>query len=96
MRRDEALTLLSRHRDDLKGFGVKSLHLFGSLARDEAGPESDADLLVEFDRPVGLFAFIRLQSFLEGVLGRRVDLVTAGALKSGLRERIQKEAVRAA
>jgi len=40
---------------------VRSLELFGSVARGEAGPNSDVDLLVEFDRPVGLFHFFRVQ-----------------------------------
>ena len=50
---------LRRHRQDLAArFFVKSLALFGSVARDEAGAGSDVDLLVEFDRPVGLLHLI--------------------------------------
>jgi predicted nucleotidyltransferase len=44
-----------------EGLGVRSLDLFGSVARGDAGPGSDVDLLVEFDRPVGLFHFFRVQ-----------------------------------
>jgi len=54
MRQQEALAILSTHQTALKGFGVKSLLLFGSVARDEARADSDVDLLVEFERPVGL------------------------------------------
>ncbi len=54
--------------------GVRSLELFGSLARGDARPASDVDLLVEF-QPVGLFQFFRVQRRLEAILGRRVDLV---------------------
>jgi predicted nucleotidyltransferase len=57
--------LLKRHQADLRQRGVKSLAAFGSLARGEATSSSDIDLLVEFDRPVGLFEFIRLKLYLE-------------------------------
>jgi len=75
--------------------GVKSLALFGSAARDEAEPGSDLDLLVEFAEPVGLFRFLDLKARLEALLGCAVDLVTPGALKRQLRDRILREAVRA-
>jgi len=55
---------------------VKSLILFGSVARNEARPDSDVDLLVEFDRPVGLFTFVRLKRYLEEILDSTVDLGT--------------------
>ena len=51
---------------------------------------------MEFDRPVGLFAFSRLRFYLQEILGCPVDLVTPDALTQQLRERILKEAVRAA
>ena len=57
MRRDEALRLLAAHREEIARFGVKSLAIFGSVARDEAGPDSDVDVLVEFSVPVGLSHF---------------------------------------
>jgi hypothetical protein len=94
MTRDELVRLLSQHRSELQErFGVKSLALFGSAAREEAGIESDVDLLVEFDRPVGLFEFIDLKDFLERLLGRKVDLGTPESLKPRLRERVLKEAI---
>ncbi len=97
MKRDEALRILSEHREELKEFGVKRLAVFGSVARDEAGPESDVDLLVELDgRPFGLFKFVDLKNRLEEILGRPVDLVTEDALKRQLRDRILKEAIPAA
>lgn len=96
MRRDDALKTLRTHHADIKGFGVHSLILFGSTARDEARPDSDVDILVEFRHPVGYFALARLSTYLEQLLGSRVDLVTAGALTEHLREQIQQEAVRAA
>ncbi|HEX2187891.1 MAG TPA: nucleotidyltransferase family protein [Longimicrobiaceae bacterium] len=96
MRRDEALKILREHKAELDAMGITSLSLFGSVARDEAGPESDVDLLVEFEDVVDLFEFVRVKLQLEGILGRRVDLVTPRALKRQLRKRILGEAVRAA
>jgi hypothetical protein len=91
--RDEILRVLSEHRADLARLGVKSLALFGSAAREETGAESDVDLLVEFDRPVGLFQFIEVKEFLEGVLGGPVDLGTPQSLHPRLRERVLREVV---
>ncbi len=93
MKKDEILRLLAEHRRELDGFGVGSVAIFGSAARDEARPDSDVDVLVEFSAPVGLFGFVRLKNYLEGLLGRTVDLVTPDALKERLREEILKEAV---
>ena len=96
MRRDAIVAVLTAHRDDLRALGVQDLRLFGSFARDEARADSDVDLLVEFDGPVGLFAYVRLQRQLATWLGRTVDLVTPDGLKPALRERVLREAVRAA
>jgi uncharacterized protein len=93
MRRDDVLALLAARWAELTERGVAALALFGSVARDEARPDSDVDLLVDFGRPVGLFAFLDLKEYLEALLGRRVDLVTRPALKPQLRERILKDAV---
>ena len=71
---------------------MKSLKLFGSVVRGEARPESDIDILVEFVRPVGLLAFVRLKHRLAELLGRPVDLVTPEALKPTLRDGILNEA----
>jgi uncharacterized protein len=93
MLQERALEILSKHRHELQQFGVRSIALFGSVVREEARPESDIDILVEFGRPIGLLAFLQLQHRLEDLLGRRVDLVTPAALKRQLRDRILKEAV---
>lgn len=95
MERDEALRVLSEHREELRRFGVRRLAVFGSVARDEAGPRSDVDVLVEFDPEahVGLFEFVRLKDYLEEVLGREVDLGTFRSLKRRMRERVLGEAV---
>jgi predicted nucleotidyltransferase len=71
-------------------FGVKSLGLFGSIARGEASPGSDVDILVDFDAP-SFDHYMDLKFYLEERLGRRVDLVLKGSLKPALRERILRE-----
>lgn len=96
MQRDEALKILADHRQDLERFGVKSIAIFGSVARNEARADSDVDVLVEFAAPVGLFELVRLGDYMESVFGRRVDITTPGGLKRQLRDRILQEAVYAA
>ncbi|MEW5722700.1 MAG: nucleotidyltransferase family protein [Thermodesulfobacteriota bacterium] len=89
----EIVTKLAAHRDELREMGVASLAVFGSAARDEAGPRSDIDLLVEFLRPVGFFHFFKVQERLAEILGvDRVDLVSKPAVIPELRERIFAEA----
>ena len=95
-RRDDILRALAASRDRLAPFHVRSLSVFGSVARDEATEESDVDILVEFEEPVGIFEFVRLRRLLEEVVGRRVDLATPQALKDRIRQRVLAEAVRAA
>jgi predicted nucleotidyltransferase len=96
MRRDEALAILLAHREELHRRGVRSLALFGSVARDEGRPGSDVDLLVELERPAGLFTLIDVRRYLEEILGREVDLVTRGGLKRQVRQRVLAEAIDAA
>ncbi len=95
MRREQAIRLLSNHLDEIRRrFDVESLSLFGSVARDQAGPVSDLDILVAYTRTPGLFGFLDLKEYLEGLLGCPVDLVTRNALKRQLRNKILQESVR--
>ncbi len=87
-------TLKQKNAELTKQFGVKSLQLFGSVARNEATSSSDVDLLVEFDRPVGYFGLFALQDYLENLLGCSVDLGTVNSLKPRLRERVMGELIR--
>lgn len=96
MQRDETLAILGAHRDELRSRGVKSLAIFGSVARDEARPDSDVDVLVEIERPMGLFGFLGIQEYLEQILGCEVDLGTPESLKPAVRDRVLQEAVRVA
>jgi predicted nucleotidyltransferase len=93
MRRDETLSVVRENWPDLARHGVRSLAVFGSTARDEARPDSDVDILVNFAPPVGLFEFVRVQMLLENLLGRTVDLVTVDALRPTMRAQILAEAV---
>jgi len=93
MSREEILRSLHEVRLELQRRGVRSLAVFGSVALGNSSPESDLDVLVEFDRPVGLFDFMRLKFYLEQVVGCKVDLVTAEALRPALRDRILGEAI---
>ena len=98
MTRDEALRTIGANLDDLHRMSVRSVSIFGSVARDEATDASDVDLLVEFDEGarVGLFHFIEVKQFLERLLGCSVDLGTAETLKPRIRDRILQEAIRVA
>ena len=94
MKKNKILEILRGHRDELrKRFGVKSLAVFGSVARGEAGPESDVDILVEFEGRATFDRYIGLKFFLEDLLGRRVDLVTRKALKPRMRPYVEREAI---
>jgi predicted nucleotidyltransferase len=89
--------VLQEHRSELSTkYGVRSLSLFGSAARNEASSSSDVDLLVEFDRPVGYFGLFALQDQLESLLGCKVDLGTPNSLKPRIRERVMGECIRVA
>ncbi len=97
MQRDQALKILSEHREVLHSrYEIATISVFGSVARDEAGEGSDVDILVSYEQSPGLFEFLRLKEFLENILSSRVDLVTKKALKDQLSEQILKEAIRAA
>lgn len=96
MRRDEILSLLEANREALGRFGVGSLHLFGSAARDETGEGSDVDLLVRYEASPSFSDFMKLRIFLEDLLGTEVDLVTDNGLRERVRPHVEREAIRVA
>lgn len=73
--------------------GYSRLAVFGSVARGQARPDSDIDLLVEAPAGTSSFDFVKFQLLLAQVLGRGVDLVEYGGLKDGLDDDIRREAV---
>jgi predicted nucleotidyltransferase len=95
MNRADVLQKLRAERDYLRErYGVESLALFGSVARDDAGPERDVDVLVEFGRPITLFDLVAVQQYLERCLGlRRVDLVPRDSVYPAFRDDILGEAL---
>ncbi len=93
MTRDTALALLNEHRDELTAFGLRRLALFGSVARDEAGPESDVDVLVEFDGKPTFDRYAGLYDCLEDLLGIPVDLVTASAVRPFMWKAVEEDAL---
>lgn len=93
--RESVLRILRTNEEDPKTYGVESISLFGSVARGDAGPQSDVDLLVYVDDRMTLFRLSRLKRRLQDLLGRPVDLVTPGALRPHMRDTILAEAIRA-
>jgi predicted nucleotidyltransferase len=89
---NEVKKILCRHKKELIQFGVRSLSLFGSVARNEENEKSDVDILIDFDPKRGLFLFIELKNYLENLLNRDVDLVSKKALHPALRKKILAEA----
>lgn len=94
MQQAEALNRIASHQAQLQALGVKSLNLFGSVARNQATPQSDVDILVELDDASGFFEFFRIKHYLEDLLLVPVDLGTTAALKEHLRSPILKDAIR--
>ncbi|MEM6752414.1 MAG: nucleotidyltransferase family protein [Cyanobacteria bacterium P01_C01_bin.38] len=95
MKRDEVLAIIEKHREQLQAMGVKSLDLFGSVARNEAREDSDVDFFVEFNREIGLFEFIKVKLYLQDILGLSVDIGTLDTLRDNLREPCIKDVIRA-
>ena len=86
IKRNDILRLASQH-------GAHHVRVFGSVARGEAGPASDVDLLVQLDIGRSLLDLIGLTQELESILHRKVDVLTDEGLSPYLKERIQPEAV---
>ena len=87
LRLKENFELISRE------YKVKTIAVFGSYVRGEQKEESDVDILVEFNKPIGFFKFIELEDYLSNILGQDVDLVSKKALKPRIGKRILEEAV---
>jgi predicted nucleotidyltransferase len=96
MGRDEVLATLKAHQDELDRMGVKSLRLFGSVARDTASSASDVDFLVSFREPPTFSGFMKVRIFLEDLLGRKVDLITESGLRQEVRPTVERDAIRVA
>ena len=91
--RSDVMQTLSMHHHDLKRLGVKSLRLFGSVARNEARPDSDIDFLVEFISEPSFFELFEVQYFLEDLFHCKIDLGMEESLKEHLREPVLKDVI---
>ena len=88
---EELKETIKQHRHELEQkYKVKTIAIFGSYARGEETEESDVDILVEFDEPIGL-EFVDLAEYLEGILGVKVDLVPRDAIKPNRRKYIEED-----
>lgn len=93
----EILDLLRAYLPEFRSeYAVRKLALFGSAARGEAGPESDVDVLVEFEGPARFSPFMDLRRDLEALLGRKVDPVSSKALRPELRPSIERDLIHVA
>jgi len=92
---EEIKGILAEHKEELRArFKVREIGVFGSYVKGEQKKKgSDVDILVEFEKPVGLFEFMDLEEHLSNLLGRKVDLVSKKALKPRIGEYILKEVV---
>lgn len=82
------------HREEFRSkYGVKEIGVFGSYVRGEQGKTSDLDMLVEFERPVGLLEFVGFKNYLSDLFKVNVDLVMKRALRPRIGLRILKEVV---
>jgi uncharacterized protein len=95
MKKQEAIDVLRRHQDDLRAHGIIHAALFGSVARDEAGAQSDIDILIELDPdlPLDIFAYAGLKRYVAELFKQPVDVVNKEALKPYLRKPVSADAV---
>ncbi|RKZ33911.1 nucleotidyltransferase [bacterium] len=84
--------IIKRNKKELKEkYGLIEIGVFGSYVRGEQDENSDVDILVEVERPMGFVKFIKLENYLSQILGIKVELVTKKALKPYIGKRILQE-----
>jgi uncharacterized protein len=91
MNRSEVLAILQTHLPTIEAMGVRSLALFGSVARDEATPESDIDFAVEFAAPTTFDGYMNLKILLEDTLDRNIDLIPIQSIKPEVKVTMQQD-----
>jgi predicted nucleotidyltransferase len=96
MKRDKVIQLLQEHKAKLNELGLRSISIFGSVARDEASTSSDIDLLVEMAPPYTYDRYINAKFYLEDLLECQVDLVMNETLRERIRPQVEREAIRVA
>ena len=93
MTREQVLLILRQHQVGLAVRGIKSLAIFGSVARNEASSASDIDILVDFIGSATFDGYMETKFYLESLLGCQVDLVVQQALKPRMRPVVEREAI---
>ena len=97
MDREHVIKILHAHQQQLRDAGIVHLSLFGSMARGDAGPDSDVDLLAAFDkcRRISLLDIVGMELELSDMLGRKVDLIEEGTLNPRVQKSADAEVIRA-
>jgi hypothetical protein len=91
---EEIKRILKSHKEELGSkYGVKEIGIFGSYVKEEQKETSDVDILVEFQKPLGLLEFVGLKNYLLDILGVNVDLVMRKGLKPNIGKRVLGEVV---
>lgn len=87
MNKRDAIKVLRRHEADLRARGIIHAALFGSVARDQARPDSDIDIMIEFapNASLDIFAYVELKDFIGSLFPGPVDVVNKAALKPHVR-----------
>jgi uncharacterized protein len=94
MDREFVIATLRRHAAELRGLGAAHVFLFGSVARDQAGPASDVDLFIDFEDPrFSLIELAAIKHRLEAMLHTHADVMTRGSIHPRLRPEIERTAL---
>jgi len=96
MRRDDIIATLRASEQDLRARGVRHAALFGSVARDTAGPQSDIDIMIDIDRATvrDVYTYVGLAQHIAGLFpADKVDVINQNALKPGIRKPAESDAV---
>jgi len=89
---EEIKELIQKHKEEFrKQYGLKEIGIFGSYLTGEQGTESDLDILIELEKPIGFVKFMRLERALSELLEIQVEMVTKKALKPHIGKRILQE-----
>ncbi|MFH1782962.1 MAG: nucleotidyltransferase family protein [Candidatus Omnitrophota bacterium] len=91
--KNDIIETIQANMEEIKGYGIKKIGIFGSIARASNTEESDIDILVEFKKNKKIFDnYMELKFFLEKLFNRKVDLVIETALKSRIKGSVLEEA----
>ncbi|MGE5567304.1 MAG: nucleotidyltransferase family protein [Parcubacteria group bacterium] len=96
MTREEVLQVLKDHEAELKQRGVAHAALFGSLARGEAGPKSDIDIMIDFDpeAPITMWDYVAVIRYVKGLFRRRkADVVNHGGMNKYILPTAERDAI---